>query len=67
MALIVGSRLAHYDVTALIGEGGMGPGPPAYRYEVEPQHNRGPWSVDRIIRCMYIREYTYAKQDDLCP
>ena len=23
MALSVGSRLAHYDVTALIGEGGM--------------------------------------------
>ena len=24
MALEVGSRLGHYDVTALIGEGGMG-------------------------------------------
>ncbi len=24
MALDIGSRLAHYDVTALIGEGGMG-------------------------------------------
>ena len=24
MALTVGDRLAHYDVTALIGEGGMG-------------------------------------------
>ncbi len=24
MALKVGSRLAHYDATALIGEGGMG-------------------------------------------
>ena len=24
MALEIGSRLAHYDVTALIGEGGMG-------------------------------------------
>ncbi len=24
MALTVGSRIAHYDVTALIGEGGMG-------------------------------------------
>ena len=24
MALKVGSRLGHYDVTALIGEGGMG-------------------------------------------
>ena len=24
MALAVGSRLSHYDVTALIGEGGMG-------------------------------------------
>ncbi len=24
MALDVGSHLAHYDVTALIGEGGMG-------------------------------------------
>ena len=24
MALTVGSRLVHYDVTALIGEGGMG-------------------------------------------
>ncbi len=24
MSLTVGSRLAHYDVTALIGEGGLG-------------------------------------------
>ena len=24
MTLAVGSRIAHYDVTALIGEGGMG-------------------------------------------
>ncbi len=24
MSLIVGDRLGHYDVTALIGEGGMG-------------------------------------------
>jgi len=24
MSLNVGSRIAHYDVTALIGEGGMG-------------------------------------------
>ncbi len=24
MALTVGTRLGHYDVTALIGEGGMG-------------------------------------------
>ena len=24
MALAVGSRLGHYDVTALVGEGGMG-------------------------------------------
>ena len=24
MPLIVGSRLGHYDVTALVGEGGMG-------------------------------------------
>ena len=24
MALEIGSRFAHYDVTALIGEGGMG-------------------------------------------
>ena len=24
MSLTLGSRLAHYDVTALIGEGGMG-------------------------------------------
>ena len=26
MALKIGSRLGHYDVTALIGEGGMGQG-----------------------------------------
>ena len=37
MALEVGSRLAHYDVTALIGEGGMGQvyqatEPPIVRY-----------------------------------
>ena len=24
MSLAIGSRIAHYDVTALIGEGGMG-------------------------------------------
>ena len=24
MALTIGSRIAHYDVTVLIGEGGMG-------------------------------------------
>ncbi len=24
MPLVVGDRIAHYDVTALIGEGGMG-------------------------------------------
>ena len=35
MALNVGSRLGHYDVTALIGEGGMGQ---VYQatYEAEP-------------------------------
>ena len=29
MALNVGSRLAHYDVTTLLGEGGMGQSAPA--------------------------------------
>ncbi len=33
MALDVGSRLGHYDVTALIGEGGMGQ---VHRAQVRP-------------------------------
>ena len=44
MALNVGSRLGHYDVTALIGEGGMvidlglGPNPPGRNHpEVDAQ------------------------------
>ena len=36
MALSVGSRIAHYDVTALIGEGGYGPGLSGHRYQAEP-------------------------------
>ena len=34
MALEIGSRLGHYDVTALIGEGGMGE--PAASDGIEP-------------------------------
>ena len=33
MALQVGSRLGHYDVTALIGEGGHGRGLPGHRHQ----------------------------------
>ena len=33
MALAVGSRIAHYHVTALIGEGGMGTGLSSERYQ----------------------------------
>ncbi len=35
MALNVGSRIAHYDVTALIGEGGMGA---AVHNPLDPRH-----------------------------
>ncbi len=34
MALEVGSRLGHYDATALIGEGGMGQ---VYRVSIMPK------------------------------
>ena len=40
MALNVGSRLGHYDVTALIGEGGMGQ---VYR-DTEFNHQAAPRS-----------------------
>ena len=36
MPLSVGSRLSHYDVTALIGEGGMGQAQAGHRYQAEP-------------------------------
>ena len=36
MSLTLGSRLAHYDVTALIGEGRDGAGLPGHRYQAEP-------------------------------
>ena len=47
MALEVGSRIAHYDVTALIGEGGMGqfaPGVSGLRKQitVPETSDRGP-------------------------
>ncbi len=38
MALQVGSRLGHYDVTALIGEGGMGQ---VYRVRTPNENRRG--------------------------
>ena len=37
MALDVGSRLGHYDVTALIGEGGMGQAYQAPDTKLNPQ------------------------------
>jgi hypothetical protein len=45
MALDVGSRLGHYDVTALIGEGGMGqvflgPGGITRPYDLTPDGQR---------------------------
>ena len=36
MALEIGSRLAHYDVTALIGEGGIGQVYQARDAELDP-------------------------------
>ena len=36
MALEIGSRLGHYDVTALIGEGGMGQVYRATGYQARP-------------------------------
>ena len=50
MALSVGSRLGHYDVTALIGEGGMGQvyqatdtklDRPGHRQDRRRRHGRG--------------------------
>ena len=35
MALEVGTRLGHYDVTALLGEGGMGQVSPATDTQLE--------------------------------
>ena len=48
MALNVGSRLGHYDVTALIGEGGMG--------QVYQAHD------SKLQRTVAIK--VLAKQDD---
>jgi hypothetical protein len=36
MALTAGTRLGHYNVTALIGEGGHGPGLASYRHPAQP-------------------------------
>ncbi len=45
MALEIGSRLGHYDVTALIGEGGMGE---VFRARDNKLHsNSAPLSVER--------------------
>ena len=41
MALRVGSRLGHYDVTALIGEGGMGQVSAGLRCSVTMQGETG--------------------------
>ena len=46
MSLSVGSRLAHYDVTALIGEGGMGE---VYR-ATDTKLNRQVLAPDRLAR-----------------
>ncbi len=37
MALTVGTRLGHYDVTALLGEGGMGQVWRATDTQIEPR------------------------------
>ena len=49
MALDVGSRLAHYDVTALIGEGGMGQVYQATDTKLKRQvANQDPAAVTRV-------------------
>ena len=49
MALTVGSRLGHYDVTALIGEGGMGQVYQATDTKLNRQVALKVWSSRQIV------------------
>ena len=49
MALAVGSRLGHYDVTALIGEGGMGQVYQATDTKLKRQVALKVWSSRQIV------------------
>ena len=52
MALNVGSRLGHYDVTALIGEGGMG-----------QVHQATDTRLDRTVAIKVLPEHVAADPD----
>ena len=49
MALNVGSRLGHYNVTALIGEGGMGQ---VYRCTMDIEQEEKRWLVQKLKQCV---------------
>ena len=52
MALNVGSRLGHYDVTALIGEGGMGQVYQATDTQLHRTKTPWPWRRSPLERIM---------------
>ncbi len=57
MALTIGSRIAHYDVTALIGEGGMGQ---VYRVSVDLLQFPVPGTGQRLLG-LRIRQTTSGR------
>ena len=51
MPLSSGSRLGHYDVTALIGEGGMGQ---VYRAQVEGEGNKMNLNAAAVVGAVMV-------------
>ena len=72
MALTVGSRLGHYDMTALIAEGGMGQVYQASdtklnRYEAQPADGAEPSPGDVETRPLESRRFLLVWSYDASP